>query len=50
MTIIDYITVWMQNTLKVMELKVNWDNKICKLIHRKYRQIKKVNMVAQNAM
>lgn len=35
MTIIDYINVWMQNTLKVKELKVNWDDKIRKLIHRK---------------
>ena len=25
----------MQNTLKVKELKVNWDDKIRKLIHRK---------------
>lgn len=35
----------MRNTPKVKELNLNWDDKICELIHKKCHQI--VNTMAQ---
>lgn len=35
---INYVTIRMHNTLEVDELKVNWNDNIHELVHKKYHR------------